>query len=117
MTIVLFPAYIFLGRGSLDGGNPSLSIAYIASILFYLQLFIESVVASVRLKHANKLTRYIASVAAIVASPLLLIGGLIGSEYTGTNTPFLASFGTIAAIQIAASILIWRVILTPKTQD
>jgi hypothetical protein len=96
------------------GGDASVvkHLLILAILLFYVQLVVQSIVATVLLKRIKYLNQYLASILLILMSPLILlpvglsIGGKLESE------PILQSvlLGTLS-LQVIGSLWMWVIIV------
>lgn len=111
MGLILLPSFFYLSQGSVGPNSTQIDIFVVLARVFYIYLFIESIIASIRLKHVQDYKKYVKTVALIVTTPFLLIVALFGNEYTGTNTPFLVIFCLMIGIQLLSSIKVWKLLL------
>jgi len=108
---VCLPAFIYLSQGDSEDGNLLVHGFLLLTTVFYVQLFVQSIIAVFRLKYIDALKQYLRALLLILLSPVLLFAGLIATAAVSSQTPVRIGFCAMLLLHAIGSAWIWRLIL------
>ena len=109
--ILCLPFIYLIGAFSTDNASGVQSLLVVFALLFYVQLIVQSIVATISLKHIESQKQYLASVLFILLPPLILLptGLIVGMSLTSNLVIQISLAGTLI-LQMLGSVWMWVVI-------